>query len=345
MKKSICIFALLLVFVIFGIVTAQETAPAGNTLPQLQELQTTGLPDPASITGSIGSLYQENYQYFGILYDTYLFPRPESDQTFIDAYTAAAVRAGFTVTPDTVDGYNVLRITDTAASGTNAMLFYDYQGYMLLMVPADMDFSLGDGTIESTDPVYMIERGYEALQSQDYESAVRFLIRAAGTYIRSTVTPDTEMIVNNNMGTPEPPAPTIYTVKDGDTCWGIAVDQFGVNFELFMQVNNMVECNIGIGDEVIIPDANYQVATATPIPLDQYETGQIISYIVQMNDSYNDIANKFNTTLDSIQRLNNVNVYTGFPQYGQTLQISVNLNTPTPEPTVTPTPEVGTLEP
>ena len=341
MKKSICIFAFLLVLVVFSAVTAQDMNSAGSPLPQLQ----IGLPDPASVTGSVGSLYQENFQYFGDLYNTYLYPRPEQDAAFVEAYTNAAVNAGYTVTPDVLENYNVLRITDSAAPDTAALLLYDYQGYMLLMVPVNMYFILGDGTLESTNAADMVQRGYDAIQSGDYESAIRFLIRAAGTYIRSTAAPDPEMIVNNNNGTPEPAEPTIYTVQDGDTCWGIAVDQFGVNFELFMQANNLVECNIRIGDEVIIPDANYQISTATPIPLDQYTVGQVISYIVQMNDSYNDIANKFNTTLDSIQRLNNVNVYTGFPQYGQTLQIEVNLNTPTPEPTATPAPEVGTLQP
>ena len=97
-----------------------------------------------------------------------------------------------------------------------------------------------------------------------------------------------------------------------------------------MQVNGMVDCNIGIGQEVIIPGADQQVATSTPIPLDQYTVGQVVAYTVEMNDSYNDIAAKFNTTLDSIQRMNNVNVYTTFPRYGQVLQIEVNLVTPTP---------------
>ena len=123
------------------------------------------------------------------------------------------------------------------------------------------------------------------------------------------------------------------------------MDRFGVNFELFMQVNGMVDCNIGIGQEVIIPGADQQVATSTPIPLDQYTMGQVVAYTVEMNDSYNDIAAKFNTTLDSIQRMNNVNVYTTFPQYGHVLQIEVNLVTPTPLPEATATPEVATLQP
>ena len=118
-----------------------------------------------------------------------------------------------------------------------------------------------------------------------------------------------------------------------------------MNFELFMQVNGMTDCNIGIGDEVIIPGADQTVATSTPIPLDQYNAGEIVSYTVEMNDSYNDIAAKFNSTIESIQRLNNVNVYTSFPQYGQVLRIEVNLITPTPSPEPSTTPEVGTLQP
>ena len=341
MKKFICVFIVMLVFIAGNNVNAQELLIGENSLPQLQ----IGLPDPASVTGSVGSLYQENYEYFNTLYDTYLYPRPELSEPFVESYTAAAVNAGYSVNPDVLDGYPVLRISSSASGAETALLFYSYQGYMLLMVPTNMIFALGDGTLESTDAASLVQRGYDAIQSQDYESAVRYLIRAAGTYIRSNPASDAGMIVNNNMTTPEPGGPTIYTVQDGDNCWSIAVDKFGVNFELFMQANGMVECNISIGDEVIIPDANYQIATSTPIPLDQYAVGQVISYIVEMNDSYNDIANKFNTTLDSIQRLNNVNVYTTFPQYGQTLQIEVNLNTPTPEPTETPTPEVGTLEP
>ena len=96
---------------------------------------------------------------------------------------------------------------------------------------------------------------------------------------------------------------------------------------------------------MIIPGSDQQLATPTPIPLDQYTTGQIVAYTVQMNDSYNDIASMFNTTLDSIQRLNNVNAYTGFPQYGQELTSAVNLVTPTPLPEPTATPVVGTLQP
>lgn len=135
--------------------------------------------------------------------------------------------------------------------------------------------------------------------------------------------------------TPTPEGPQIYVVEEGDNCWSIAVDKFGVDFELFMMINNMTACNISIGQEVIIPARDQEKPTMTPIPLENYTVGQQIEYIVEMNDSYQAIASKFNTTLESIQRLNEIEDMTGFPTYGDILTIAVNLVTPTPSPVPT----------
>jgi LysM repeat protein len=149
-----------------------------------------------------------------------------------------------------------------------------------------------------------------------------------------TMTP-TETETPTPTMTPTPEGPQMYTVEEGDNCWSIAVDKFGVNIELFMMINNMTECNINIGDQVIIPPANMEMPTLTPIPLDQYTQGQRIEYQVEMNDSYMSIASKFNTTLDSLQKLNEIEDILEFPQMGQILQIAVNLVTPTPTPVPT----------
>ena len=135
--------------------------------------------------------------------------------------------------------------------------------------------------------------------------------------------------------TPTPEGPQMYTVEEGDNCWSIAVDKFGVDFELFMMINNMTSCNINIGDQVVIPARDQEKPTMTPIPLDQYTVGQQIEYPVEMNDTYPGIASKFNTTLDSIQRLNEIEDITNYPRYGDVLIIAVNLVTPTPSPVPT----------
>ena len=150
-----------------------------------------------------------------------------------------------------------------------------------------------------------------------------------------TMTP-TETETPTPTMTPTPEGPQIYVVEEGDNCWSIAVDKFGVNYELFMMINNMSgSCNIGIGDEVIIPGYDQEMPTMTPIPLDQYTVGQQIEYIVEMNETYAGIASKFNSTLDSLQRLNDIEDVLNFPNYGDVLTIAVNLVTPTPSPVPT----------
>ena len=65
----------------------------------------------------------------------------------------------------------------------------------------------------------------------------------------------------------------------------------------------------GFSSRAAVPNSRY--AGATPIPLEQYTTGQRIEYIVEMNDSYQGIASKFNTTLDSLSTLNDIEDITG----------------------------------
>ena len=100
---------------------------------------------------------------------------------------------------------------------------------------------------------------------------------------------------------------------------------------LILAINNLpLSCPIVIGQELVIPAPDMEMPTATPIPLDQYTIGQQIEYTVEINDTYPGIAAKFNTTLDSIQRLNDIEDMSSFPTFGQTLIIAVNLVTPTP---------------
>ncbi|MBQ7581621.1 MAG: LysM peptidoglycan-binding domain-containing protein, partial [Lachnospiraceae bacterium] len=53
--------------------------------------------------------------------------------------------------------------------------------------------------------------------------------------------------------TEEPVRPTKYVVKEGDTCEYIAKELFNVNYDLFMLLNKMTECEITVDQKVIIP--------------------------------------------------------------------------------------------
>ena len=129
-----------------------------------------------------------------------------------------------------------------------------------------------------------------------------------------------------------PAGPQIYTVQDGDSCWSI-ITEFGVPLDLFLKVNNLdATCPLYIGKLVIIPGPDQKMPTPTPVVLDQYQPGQQIVYEVEINDTYEGIASKFNTTLDSIRKLNDIEDIDSFPTFGQVLAIAVNLVTPTPSP-------------
>lgn len=150
-----------------------------------------------------------------------------------------------------------------------------------------------------------------------------------------TMTP-TETETPTPTMTPTPEGPMEYIVQEGDNCWSIATS-FGVGVDLFCAINNidMATCNINIGQTVIIPGRDQEMPTETPFPLDQYTTGQQIEYTVQLNDSYTGIASKFNTTLESLARLNDIEDVYEFPTAGDNLIIAVNLVTPTPTPVPT----------
>lgn len=68
-----------------------------------------------------------------------------------------------------------------------------------------------------------------------------------------TVTP---LYTDTPTVTPMPEGPFLYTVEEGDNCWYLAVDKFGVDFNVFMAINNFKDCNIKPGDQITIPAKN-----------------------------------------------------------------------------------------
>ncbi len=151
-----------------------------------------------------------------------------------------------------------------------------------------------------------------------------------------TLTP-TETITPSPTLSPTPEGPQVYIVEEGDNCWYVAVEKFGVGIDLFLAINNMTmnNCVLSPGQEVYIPVPGTRLPTETPISLDEYTAGQQINYEVQLNDSLQDIASKYYTTIDSIAKLNNITDTTLPLRAGTSLVIQVKLVTPTPTPVPT----------
>ncbi len=156
-----------------------------------------------------------------------------------------------------------------------------------------------------------------------------------------TITP-TETLTPTPTLSPTPEGPQVYIVEEGDNCWYVAVEKFGVGIDVFLAINGftMNNCNLTPGQEVIIPGTNTELPTSTPIALDIYTAGQQIEYEIQLNDSLRDIASKFDSSIESILTLNKIEDQNTPLNAGQTIIVAVNIvtRTPTSVPTFTPEP-------
>lgn len=91
--------------------------------------------------------------------------------------------------------------------------------------------------------------------------------------------------------TPAPSEDT-YTVKSGDTLYGIA-NRYGLTVDELKRLNNLTNNNLSIGQVLKVS------GSTTPSESDEY-------YVVKAGDSLYKIANRFNTTVDELKRANNL---------------------------------------
>jgi LysM repeat protein len=147
--------------------------------------------------------------------------------------------------------------------------------------------------------------------------------------IAPTETPTPTLTVS-----PTPSGPFEYEVKELDNCWDISI-QFDVDLETLLAINNFENgaCPIYPGLKIKIPAPGTTLPTATAIPPDT-KSGTRFEYKVQLGDSLQSIASKFNTTIEDITRLNKFddpnNILPG-------TEIIVRWGIVTPTPTFAPT--------
>jgi LysM repeat protein len=153
------------------------------------------------------------------------------------------------------------------------------------------------------------------------------------TEVPPTLTPTsvpptaTETPIPTETPSPTPSGPFLYVVQEEETCTSIG-EKFSVDAVVIIEINDLPpECPLFVGDQIVIPPPNTELATATPIPDTFFGT---IEYRVQEGDSLIGIAIRFNSTEDAIIEANEDLENPNEIFIGQILIIPVNLVTPAP---------------
>ena len=151
--------------------------------------------------------------------------------------------------------------------------------------------------------------------------------------------------------TPLPPtasAPFTYTIQEGES-FAVVAEKFGLDEEsgilLLLQLNPLAAARgfVLLGEEIIVPNPDMKLPTATPIPVD-LKKGTELEYTIRPGDTIAAIAIKFRSTTEAILELNELDNPNTI-QAGQVLLIPANLVTaeptrlpPTSPPNATATP-------
>ena len=128
------------------------------------------------------------------------------------------------------------------------------------------------GFIDNTKDVEFLKENYEELAES--------VISAVANYIGVPYKAPNDLITNT------------YVVQKGDTLYSIA-NKLGTTVSELKKENNLTSNTLQIGEVLRIPTKEI------------YEEEENI-YIVQKGDSLYSIANKYNTTVDELKRINNL---------------------------------------
>lgn len=128
------------------------------------------------------------------------------------------------------------------------------------------------GFIDNTKDVEFLKENYEELAES--------VISAVANYIGVPYTPPEGLITNT------------YVVQKGDTLYSIA-NKLGTTVSELKKENNLTSNTLQIGEILRIPTKEI------------YEEEENI-YIVKKGDSLYSIANKYNTTVEELKRINNL---------------------------------------
>ena len=164
-------------------------------------------------------------------------------------------------------------------------------GQNLYIPSKETDVTTGEYVVVSGDTLYGI--------AQKYGTTVDNLKSINNLTTDSLAVGQILKVPTENEGTDT----NTYTVKSGDTLYGIA-NKYNTTVDKIKSLNNLTSNTLSIGQVLKIPS---QTNTTTS------------TYTVKSGDTLYAIANKYNTTVDEIKKLNNLT--SNILSIGQTLKI------------------------
>ena len=154
-------------------------------------------------------------------------------------------------------------------------------------------------TVQKGDNLYAIANKYNvSVDTLKKDNGLTSNLLNVGQIIRIRKPSEDETIVEECFGpdyTPPDTTPnTTYTVKKGDSLYIIAKN-YNTSVSAIQNLNNLTNTNLSIGQVLKIPTSS---SNNTPTTNN--------TYIVKSGESLWSIAKKFNTTVDSIKKKNNL---------------------------------------
>jgi len=182
-------------------------------------------------------------------------------------------------------------------------------------------------------------------------AVVFFVLRAGGRVVEPTpiASPTgsatasaspTQTFIPTDVPTATEQPPFEYTVKDGDSCLGLAL-VFGISVQSIVILNNLdAQClTLGVGQVIQIPFPTPTApppATGTPLPAEAtIQACDKVAITVQENDTLSSISANYAVSQQAIREFNGLT--TDIVYLGQPLLIPLCLRAATPGPSPTPT--------
>ena len=156
----------------------------------------------------------------------------------------------------------------------------------------------------------------------------------------TTITPTaTETLAPTLIPTETPLPPFEYTIRQNETCGGIAAS-FHISVQSLIVLNNLdSRCTLSVGAVLKVP---YPTPTPAPppteIPNEATQTAQACEkavYTVQTNDTLSTISANYNVPMDAIKFYNGLSTDTVFVGSQIVIPLCARFATPGPTPTAT----------